>query len=91
VAVDPGVRSSPQGMITAEAVCELKIALPDVVAMQCRQPSLEGTGARHWSINARKFVVKAAHLDDLVTLGTLTPMAARFLEGAVVSGLNVLV
>jgi pilus assembly protein CpaF len=45
----------------------------------------------HWSVNVRKFVVKAAHLDDLVTLGTLTPMAARFLEGAVVSGLNVLV
>jgi pilus assembly protein CpaF len=45
----------------------------------------------HWSVNVRKFVVKAAHLDDLVTLGTLTPMAARFLEAAVVSGLNVLV
>ncbi|MGZ4632235.1 MAG: CpaF family protein [Actinomycetes bacterium] len=45
----------------------------------------------HWSVNVRKFVVKATHLDDLVSLGTLTPMAARFLEGAVASGLNVLV
>jgi pilus assembly protein CpaF len=39
----------------------------------------------------RKFVVKAGHLDDLVTLGTLTPTSARFLEMAVTGGLNVLV
>jgi pilus assembly protein CpaF len=45
----------------------------------------------HWSVNVRKFVVKAGHLDDLVTLGTLTPTSARFLEMAVMSGLNVLV
>ena len=30
-------------------------------------------------------------MDDLVRLGTLTPQAARFLEAAVVSGLNILV
>jgi pilus assembly protein CpaF len=46
---------------------------------------------RHWHVNVRKFVVKADHLDDLVRLGTLTPQAARFLEAAVVSGLNILV
>ncbi len=45
----------------------------------------------HWHVNIRKFVVKADHLDDLVALGTLTRQAARFLEAAVVSGLNVLV
>jgi pilus assembly protein CpaF len=45
----------------------------------------------HWHVNVRKFVVKAEHLDDLVRLGTLTRQAARFLEAAVVSGLNVLV
>jgi pilus assembly protein CpaF len=45
----------------------------------------------HWSVNVRKFVVKAGHLDDLVTLGTLTPTSARFLEMAVTGGLNVLV
>jgi len=45
----------------------------------------------HWHVNIRKFVVKADHLDDLVTLGTLTRQAARFLEAAVVSGLNILV
>jgi pilus assembly protein CpaF len=45
----------------------------------------------HWSVNIRKFVVRAAHLDDLVQLGTLTTQCARFLEAAVSSGLNVLV
>jgi pilus assembly protein CpaF len=45
----------------------------------------------HWSVNVRKFVVRATHLDDLVQLGTLTAQAARFLEAAVASGLNILV
>ena len=45
----------------------------------------------HWQVNIRKFVVKADHLDDLVRLGTLTAQAARFLDAAVASGLNVLV
>jgi len=45
----------------------------------------------HWLVNIRKFVVKADHLDDLVRLGTVTRQAARFLEAAVVSGLNILV
>lgn len=45
----------------------------------------------HWSVNIRKFVVRAAHLDDLVGLGTLTPHAARFLGAAVAAGLNILV
>lgn len=46
---------------------------------------------RHWSVNIRKFVVRANHLDDLVGLGTITPQAARFLGAAVAAGLNVLV
>jgi pilus assembly protein CpaF len=46
---------------------------------------------QHWSVNIRKFVVRATHLDDLVQLGTLTTQCARFLEAAVSSGLNVLV
>ena len=45
----------------------------------------------HWSLNIRKFVVRATHLEDLVRLGTLTVQAARFLDAAVVAGLNVLV
>jgi len=56
----------------------LHVAIPDVTQ-------------RHWSVNVRKFVVKASHLDDLVGLGTLTPAVARFLDAAVASGLNILV
>ena len=46
---------------------------------------------KHWAVNVRKFVSRATHLDDLVALGTLTTQAARFLEAAVVSGLNIVV
>lgn len=45
----------------------------------------------HWSVNIRRFVVRATHVDGLVELGTLTEQAARFLEASVVSGLNVVV
>ncbi len=45
----------------------------------------------HWNVNIRKFVVKADHLDDLVRLDMLTPKAGRFLEAAVIAGLNILV
>ena len=46
---------------------------------------------RYWSVNIRKFVLSASSLDELVDLGTITPQAARFLEAAVVAGLNVIV
>ena len=46
---------------------------------------------RHLAVNIRKFVVRAESLDELVRLDTLTPQAARFLEAAVLVGLNVLV
>ena len=45
----------------------------------------------HWSVNIRKFVLSANTLDELVALGTLTGQAARFLEAAVVAGLNIIV
>jgi pilus assembly protein CpaF len=44
-----------------------------------------------WAVNIRKFVVQASALDDLVPLGTLTQQAVRFLDAAVVAGLNVIV
>jgi pilus assembly protein CpaF len=56
----------------------LHVAIPDITRA-------------HWSVNIRKFVVRATHLEDLVQLGSLTAQASRFLEAAVVSGLNVLV
>ncbi len=43
------------------------------------------------AVNVRKFLLQAHSLDELVALGTLTAQAARFLEAAVVSRLNVLV
>jgi pilus assembly protein CpaF len=45
---------------------------------------------RHWSVNIRKFVLQAAHLDELVEWGTLTAQTARVLEAAVVAGLNII-
>jgi pilus assembly protein CpaF len=52
---------------------------------------LEGISRGFSAVNIRKFVVRAARLDELVELGSLTPQAARFLHAAVVSGLNILV
>jgi pilus assembly protein CpaF len=46
---------------------------------------------KHWAVNVRKFVLRAHSLDELVALCTLTGPAARFLEAAVASGLNVIV
>ena len=46
---------------------------------------------RHMAVNIRKFVLQAHSLDELVSLGTTTAQAARFLEAAVASGLNILV
>ncbi len=45
----------------------------------------------HWSVNIRKFVVRARHVNDMVRLGVLTQQAADFLAAAVDTGLNVLI
>jgi pilus assembly protein CpaF len=52
---------------------------------------LNGISRDFVAVNIRKFIVKAARLIELVALDTLTSAAARFLDAAVVSGLNVLV
>jgi pilus assembly protein CpaF len=46
---------------------------------------------RHWAVNIRKFLLTAHSLNELVALGTLTQQAARFLQAAVVAGLNIIV
>jgi pilus assembly protein CpaF len=46
---------------------------------------------QHWAVNIRKFVLTAHSLDQLVELGTVTAAAARFLDAAVVAGLNIIV
>ena len=43
------------------------------------------------SVNIRKVVVRSTHLDDLVSLGTMTAQCAAFLDAAVSAGLNILV
>ncbi|MBB3082313.1 hypothetical protein [Geodermatophilus sabuli] len=43
------------------------------------------------TVNIRKCVLQTRPLDESVALGTLAAQAARCLEAAVVSGLNVLV
>lgn len=45
----------------------------------------------HWSVNIRRFVVRARTLNDLVGLGVLTRAASGFLDAAVICGLNVVV
>ncbi|HET9187526.1 MAG TPA: ATPase, T2SS/T4P/T4SS family [Acidothermaceae bacterium] len=45
----------------------------------------------HWAVNIRKFVLSAHSLDELIALDTITTQAARFLEAAVASGLNIIV
>lgn len=52
---------------------------------------LEGISAEFSAVNIRKFVVRASRLSELVELGSLTGQAARFLEAAVVAGLNIVV
>jgi pilus assembly protein CpaF len=52
---------------------------------------LDGISRGFSAVNIRKFVVRAARLEELVDLGSLTSQAARFLHAAVVSGLNILV
>ncbi|MFW6774140.1 CpaF family protein [Nocardioides sp. CPCC 205120] len=52
---------------------------------------LEGITRGFTAVNIRKFVLKAAGLNDLVELRSMTPQAAAFLTAAVRAGLNVLV
>lgn len=70
--------SSPFVDATMPDGSRLHVVIPDITR-------------EHWLVNIRKFVVKAAHLDDLVRLGTMPVAAARFLEASVVAGLNILV
>jgi pilus assembly protein CpaF len=46
---------------------------------------------RHMAVNIRKFLLSLHSLDELTSIGSITTHAARFLEAAVVAGLNILV
>ena len=56
----------------------LHVAIPDITR-------------HHWAVNIRKFILRAHSLQELVRLGSLDEATARFLEGAVTAGLNIVV
>ena len=63
-------------------------ALPDGSRLHVVIPDITRT---HWSINIRKFVMRARTLDELVAVGMMPRAAATFLEACVTSGLNIIV
>ena len=52
---------------------------------------LEGITRNFSAVNIRKFVLKAANLNELVRLGSMSEQAAKFLEASVRAGLNIIV
>ncbi|MFW7414351.1 CpaF family protein [Demequina sp. SO4-18] len=70
--------SSPFVDATLPGGERLHVVIPDVTR-------------EHWSVNIRKFVVRARHVNDMVRLGVLTQQAADFLAASVDAGLNVLI
>ena len=70
--------SSPFVDATLPDGSRLHVVIPDITR-------------EHIAVNIRKFVVRAARLDDLVVLDTVTSHAAAFLAACVVAGLNILV
>ncbi|GAB3846090.1 CpaF family protein [Nesterenkonia populi] len=63
-------------------------ALPDGSRLHVAIPDIT---RRHWAVNIRKFISRAASMDDLVRRGSLTWEAAEFLSLAVGAGMNILV
>jgi pilus assembly protein CpaF len=99
VCVDPGLSTDEElRTLVTRTVARLGRRLDDASpAVDCRLPD----GSRLHAVipplapftclTIRRFQLKAEGLSDLVALETLTPEAARFLEGAVRSGANLLV
>jgi len=71
-------------VVTAEEVFELRIPLPDVVAMQTRQPNLEGTG----EVRLRRLVKEALRMrPDRILVGEVRQEECLDLLIALNSGL----
>ena len=71
-------------VVTCEEVFELRIALPDVVAMQTRQPNLEGTG----EVRLRRLVKEAMRMrPDRIIVGEVRQEECLDLLIALNSGL----
>ncbi|WP_418908936.1 CpaF family protein [Glutamicibacter endophyticus] len=45
----------------------------------------------HWAVNIRKFVARAASLEDLIALGSVSETAAQFLSWSIAAGMNIVV
>lgn len=63
-------------------------ALPDGSRLHVVIPDIT---RRHWAVNIRKFIARAATVEDLVRSGSLPPAAGDFLSHCVSAGLNILV
>jgi pilus assembly protein CpaF len=82
--VERMLRTSGRRLDVSQPFCDallpcgsrLHVVIPDVTRQS-------------WAVNVRKFVLPAATLDELVGMGTVPHGAARFLEAAVVAGLNI--
>lgn len=75
---------SLERVITCEEVFELQIPLPDVVALQTRQPNLEGHGA----IELRRLIIEALRMrPDRIIVGEVRQQEAFDLLVALNSGL----
>lgn len=70
--------SSPFVDATLQDGSRLHVAIPDVTRS-------------YWAVNIRKFLLKANSLEELVRLSSLNRKAARFLQAAVMAGLNIVV
>lgn len=70
--------SSPFVDATLADGSRLHVVIPDVTA-------------RWWSVNIRRFVLRASHVSDLVAPGMLTRQAADFLDASIRAGLSILV
>jgi Flp pilus assembly CpaF family ATPase len=65
-------------VVTCEEVFELRVPLPDVVALQTRQPNLEGTG----EVRLRRLVKEALRMrPDRIVVGEVRQEEARVSRG----------
>ncbi len=78
-----GARASER-VVTVEETFELDLSAPDTVAMQCRQPSLEGTG----EVGLRRLIKEALRMrPDRIVVGEVREAEALDLLIALNSGL----
>jgi pilus assembly protein CpaF len=79
-----GASRPSQRIVTVEETFELSVSAPDVVGMQCRQPSLEGTG----EVTLRRLIKEALRMrPDRLVVGEVREAESLDLLIALNSGL----